>query len=104
VGFAVKSTPLAAKQIREEAQWWRRNRTRAPSLFRAELRRAFALIAEYPEAGAIAEDVELAGVRRVLLVDTQHYLYYRVHRAAKRIEVLAVWSTRRGEPPSLTTA
>jgi hypothetical protein len=52
----------------------------------------------------VAEDVELEGVRRVVLVDTQHYVYYRINRTARRIEVLAVWSTNRGEPPPLTTA
>lgn len=101
MAFRVTLTVAAARQIRNESYWWRRNRTKAPNLFREELRRAFALIAEYPEAGAVAEDVELAGVRRVVLVDTQHYVYYRVNRAAKRIEVLAVWSTKFGEPPQL---
>jgi plasmid stabilization system protein ParE len=104
VVLRVKPTPLAARQIRNESRWWRRNRTKAPNLFRDELRRAFALIAEYPEAGAVAEDVELSGVRRVVLVDTQHYVYYRIDRVAQGIEVLAVWSTKFGEPPPLTTA
>lgn len=49
----------------------------------------------------MAEDIDLAGVRRVILVDTQHYVYYRVNRTAETIEVLAVWSTKFGEPPSL---
>lgn len=70
MAFRVKPTAAAAQQIRNESHWWRRNRTKAPNLFREELRRAFALISEYPEAGAIAEDVELAGVRRVVLVGT----------------------------------
>ena len=104
MAFRVKPTAFAAQQIRDESRWWRRNRTKAPNLFRDELRRAFELIGEYPEAGTIADDVELAGVHRVLLVDTQHYVYYRINRAAKRIEVLAVWSTKRGEPPTLFTA
>lgn len=104
MAFRVKPTAFAARQIRKESQWWRRNRTKAPNLFREELRRAFALIAEYPEAGAVAQDVALTGVRRVVLVDTQHHLYYRIDRAAKRIEVLAVWSTKFGEPPPITTA
>ena len=51
----------------------------------------------------MAEDVDLADVRRVLLIDTQHYVYYRINQAARRIEVLAVWSTSRGEPPILPT-
>jgi plasmid stabilization system protein ParE len=104
VAFKIKPTVDAARQIRNESYWWRRNRTKAPNLFRDELRRAFALIAEYPEAGAIAEEIELAGIRRVVLVDTQHYVYYRVNESAKRIEVLAVWSTKFGTPPPLRTA
>jgi len=56
---------------------------------------------EYPEAGALTNDVEVAGVRRVLLSATQHYLYYRVDIASKCIEVLAVASTNLGEPPKL---
>lgn len=104
MAFQIKPTVDAARQIRNESYWWRRNRTKAPNLFRDELRRAFALIAEYPEAGAVAEEIELAGVRRVVLVDTQHYVYYRVNEAAKRIEILAVWSTKFGAPPPLRTA
>jgi plasmid stabilization system protein ParE len=99
VVLRVNPTPLAAEQIRKEWHWWRLNRTKAPALFREELRRAFRLIVAYPEIGALAEDVDLPGVRRLLLVGTQHYLYYRVNEIAQRIEVLAVWSTSRGEPP-----
>jgi len=104
VNFRVRPTAFAAQQIRSEAQWWRRNRPRVPRLFRYELRRAFALLAEYPEAGALADDFELDGVRRIVLVGTQHYVYYRVNEVAKQIEVLAVWSTKFGEPPSIPTA
>jgi hypothetical protein len=32
-----------------------------------------------PEVGALAEDVELTGVHRILLADTQHYVDYRIH-------------------------
>jgi plasmid stabilization system protein ParE len=102
VALRVRPTPLAARQIRNEAQWWRRNRPKAPGLFRTELRRAFTLIAEYPEAGAITHDLELPNIRRVVLVATQHYLYYHVNEQLQQIEVLAVWSTHRGEPPPVT--
>lgn len=100
--FRVVPTSLAARQIRAESRWWRRNRIAAPGLFRDELRRAFLLIAEHPEAGIVAaDDAELVDVRRVLLAGTQHYVYYRVNAAARRVEVLAVWSTRRGRSPQL---
>ncbi|MGZ5431338.1 MAG: type II toxin-antitoxin system RelE/ParE family toxin [Thermoanaerobaculia bacterium] len=99
MALPVKPTPLAVQQIRQEANWWRRNRTQAPRMFREELRSAFQLVAEYPDAGTLAEDIELPNVRRVLLAGTQHYVYYRRNESAGRIEILAVWSTSRGSPP-----
>jgi len=53
----------------------------------------------YPESGAMAKDFALTGVRRLLLTATQHYVYYRVNEAERRIDVLAVWGTNRGELP-----
>lgn len=97
----VRPTPLAAKQIRRESRWWRRNRPFAPALFRDEVRRAFELVAEHPEIGAVPEDTEVAGVRRVLLAATRHYLYYLVNETDGTIDVLAIWSTSRGEGPGL---
>ena len=97
----IKPTRHADKQIRDESRWWRQNRTKTPALFRDELRRVFELIGEYPEAGPIAEDVDLIDVRRILMAGTQHYLYYRPNYEENRIEVLGVWSTSRGEPPRL---
>jgi plasmid stabilization system protein ParE len=101
VRLPIKPIPAAAAQIRKESRWWRTNRTKAPGLFRDELRRVFELIAGYPEAGAVSDDPELPGVRRILLPWTQYYLYYRVSEREKKIEVLGLWSTRRGDLPSL---
>jgi plasmid stabilization system protein ParE len=101
VPLSIKPTPAAAAQIRNESRWWRSNRPKAPRLFREELRQAFNLISVYPEAGAITEDEELPDIRRVLLSATKHYLFYRVNDAQHRIEVLAVWSTHRGELPRI---
>lgn len=67
-------------------------------MFRDELLRV-QLVAEYPDAGTPAEDIEFHDVRRVLLAGTQHYVYYRLNESAGRIEILAVWSTSRGSPP-----
>lgn len=57
----VVSAP-AARQIRDEATWWRKQRVHAPDLLRAELARAFRLLTEQPLAGAEVDDMDLAGV------------------------------------------
>ena len=79
----------------------RANRPNAPKLFRNELRRVFELLSAYPNAGALCEDPDLPGVRRILLPATKHYLYYQVQEAEQRIVVLAVWSTHRGDRPAI---
>lgn len=62
----------------------------------SELDRTLAAVALMPMLGAPARSERVAGVRRVLLRKTQHYVYYRVH--GERLEVLALWHTARGGP------
>ena len=90
----------AASAIREAAEWWIANRPKAPEAFTEELRRALQLIAQHPDIGARAQNVNLAGVRRVHLARVHYHLYYRVLTDPSAIEVLALWHTSRGaEPP-----
>lgn len=56
------------------------------------------LVAE-PKIGAVAANVKLTGVRRVLLSRIYHYLYYRV--AGDQITILALWHTARGVAPGV---
>lgn len=72
-----------------------------PRCFSREIRRVTRLIGRHPESGHLAYDVQLEGVRRVLLVATHHYLYYYVNVTDDRIDVLAVWSTHRGDAPPI---
>ena len=81
--------------------WWRRNRSSARNAVRDELARAFRLILAQPLIGPRALDVEIEDVRRIHLSRIRHYLYYRVLESSSIIEVLAVWSDSRGEPPPL---
>jgi len=97
VAFRVKPATAAAQQIRNESQWWRRNRTKAPTLFRDELRRVFALLAEYPEAGQLLKISNLQMCGASFSSTDSNYVYYRVNRPARRIEILAVWSTKSAE-------
>jgi plasmid stabilization system protein ParE len=51
VNLNVRTTPEADDHVRAIDEWWRRNRTAAPSLFLDELAAAFALIASAPNVG-----------------------------------------------------
>ena len=93
-------TAAAEHQIRAASEWWYEHREGAPGVFGEELRRAFELIVQYPEAAPTARHPELPSVRRVLLPRTRFYLYYQVARAGA-VEVLALWHTSRGDSPHL---
>ncbi len=89
----------AEQQIREAADWWRANRPAARGMLRQELARGFDLITTHPEIGVQALDAPIAGVRRLHLLRTRYYLYYRLRAGA--VEVLALWHTSRGTTPPL---
>jgi plasmid stabilization system protein ParE len=70
----------------------------APTMFHDELARVIVLLQENPELGVRIKGREL---RRLLLPDTEQFLYYRVLHRARRIEVIATWSAVREFGPSL---
>jgi plasmid stabilization system protein ParE len=46
------------------------------------------------------KSARVTGVRRVHLPRVGYYLYYRIARRARRVEILAFWHAKRGaEPP-----
>jgi plasmid stabilization system protein ParE len=89
----VKVTARADSEIREAGAWWRANRDKAPHAFREELQRGFALLAQQPEAGTLATNTKLKGVRRIHLSRIRYFLYYRISPA--QVEVLALWHSSR---------
>ena len=97
----VKPTPRAALEIRRAAAWWRANREAAPFALVEDLERAFELVAAQPGIGARARNAKRESVRRLLLSRTGYYLYYQVNADAGRIEILALWHSRRGRDPSV---
>ncbi len=96
-----KVAPRADRQIRKEAEWWRTNRTKAPTAFAYELEAAFTLITGLPFAGEHLAHPRIPGLRRILLGESQHYLYYSVSPEEDAVEVLALWHTSRGKEPKL---
>ena len=97
----VKPTSRAAAEIRRASAWWRANRPAAPLALVDDLERAFELIATQPGIGAQARNAKKDAVRRVLLSRTGYYLYYQVNEEAGRVEVLALWHSRRGREPDI---
>lgn len=95
----VKATPIADGHMQKAARWWLANRDKAPNAFKEELDRAFALISQRPDVGAIATNVKLKGVRRIHLSRIRYYLYYRA--MSDHVQVLALWHSSRLKGPVL---
>lgn len=93
MSFRFKVSPRASEQIQAAADWWSKNRSKAPHLFAEELEAAFALIEELPNAGEPVRHARVLGIRRVLLGRVQDYLYYTVSFEAEVVEILALWHT-----------
>lgn len=98
----VAFTQGASQQVGEAGRWWRENRSKAPDALVEELQQALDLVASQPEVGAVARNVNLAGVRRVLLRRVGYHLYYRRLLApTPSIQVIAFWHASRGSGPQL---
>ncbi len=92
-------TRVAEAQIREANDWWVENRQQATGLFREELRRAFDMVTAFPDGTPTVTNVEISGVRRVLMRRCGYHLYYRA--LEDTVEILALWHSRRGKGPQL---
>jgi plasmid stabilization system protein ParE len=98
----INFTLRASRQVTEAGIWWREHRSKAPDALHEELQQGLQLIASQPEIGAIARNVKLAGVRRILLRRVGYHVYYRrVHSPDASIQVVAFWHASRGDAPRL---
>jgi plasmid stabilization system protein ParE len=95
----IRVTKRAHAHIEQAAIWWEQNRPLSPSALEEELAEAFKLLLSQPAIGAPALTAKMRGVRRVYLARVHYYLYYRLH--GEQIQVLALWHTSRGTPPSV---
>jgi len=101
VRVRVQWDPEARLDAHRAAAWWKRNRRKAPGLFRRELEEALALLRSAPEIGSPVEVEGVQGARRVVLQRSQFLLYYVFDQQAGRVEILAVVNAQREEPPRL---
>ncbi len=91
----------AGAQIRAAADWWMANRDKAPTAFAEEIERAFDIIRRLPSAGEPVDHTTVLGARRLLLGRVHYHLYYVATPTSDTVDVLALWHTRRGDPPEL---
>jgi plasmid stabilization system protein ParE len=99
MAFAITIMPRAQLQIAAAAAWWREHRPAAPRLLEEELDRALSRLAANPRLGTLSPWPRLPDVRRIVARRVGYMIVYRPRLRLKRIEVLAVWHTRRGGPP-----
>jgi plasmid stabilization system protein ParE len=97
----IEITALAARHIRSAEAWWRANRPAAPNAVHDELQRVFALIARQPRIGSRAANLKLQGVRRIFLPMIKHHVYYHQVPSPERVEVVALWHSRRDSQPPI---
>ena len=98
MSYEVRWMPRARRQAVTTQRWWLINREAAPTMFRDELARVIGLLQENPELGTRIKGRE---IRRLLLPDTEQFVYYRVRSRAKRVEVVALWGANRDLGPPL---
>ncbi len=91
----------AARQIDTIDDWWRTNRTAAPTLFLDELNGAYGLIRYQPDIGQQVTGAKSNRVMRVFLLRSRYHVYYQESEDSEAIEVLAVWQASRGSEPDL---
>ena len=91
--------PAALDEADDANLWWRANRLSAPDLFEDELRAAFRDLLEHPQLGRPYPTPPYPDTRRSEMPRTRYAVYYRFDEARDHIDVVAIWSTRRGRGP-----
>ena len=85
--------------MRELEAWWAANRPAARTTFREAFSAVVGHISRMPGIGRPCDDIQLSGVRRLLIEGTPYAVFYSVDREATEILIAAVWSRARGSSP-----
>jgi len=99
VSFRVRISPEAERQVRELEGWWATNRPAARTSFKEAFSAVVGHISRMPGMGRSCDDIQLPGVRRLLIEGTPYAVFYSVDREASEILFAAVWSSARGSSP-----
>ena len=99
MSFRVRISPEAERQVRELENWWAANRPAARTTFKEAFSALVGHISRMPGIGRRCDDIELPGLRRLLMEGTPYAVFYSVDREAAEILIAAVWSRARGSSP-----
>jgi plasmid stabilization system protein ParE len=99
--FRVQLSPEARTHIATINLWWAQNRPAAPTLVASEFENAIEQLSEHPNSGRTHQHRGRQGVRKLLLPQTRHHLYYEIDEGNRLVTILAVWHVSRGHGPRL---
>jgi plasmid stabilization system protein ParE len=97
----VRITRRAEAHFKRRRAWWTENRFAAPALFDDEFDGVLRLIFEMPAAGVMWPTARNPRMRRVLMSETHHHIYFYVDEAKRTVVIVAVWGAPRGSGPKL---
>lgn len=97
--YRVELSARARRELQRITRWWKENRQGSPHLLEDEFTAAGAMLATHPESAPVAP--RYASVRRLFLPRTRYAIYYEVVHTERRVVVLAIWHTARGQEPRL---
>ncbi len=97
----VRITRRAEAHVKRLRAWWAENRLAAPTLFDEEFGGTLHLLSEMPGAGVRWPTPRNPEMRRVLMSETHHHVYFYLDEAKKTVVVVAVWGAPRGSGPRL---
>ncbi len=95
----VKVTRRAERRIEIVDGFWRKNRPKAPDLFKEELAAAELRLSQDPYAGRVCV-IGGKQMRRLLLPRTEQWVYYVVRAKQQLVVVQTIWGARRGRDPA----
>ena len=97
MALIVRIKPRVLREIHRAAEWWSKNRLAAPGAIESDLRDALNTLVEQPGIGSKVENTRSTETRRLYLVRTRYFVYYRAK--GRFLEVLAFWHSSREQEP-----
>ena len=97
MALIVRIKPRVLREIYRAAEWWSKNRLAAPGAIESDLRDALNTLVEQPGIGSKVENTRSTETRRLYLVRTRYFVYYRAK--GRFLEVLAFWHSSREQEP-----